>query len=109
MTCLNQETSQDSWNYLEAVENKSIFYTKEFTLNLWHGSKQDRLDKQIATALISFNSFLKLEHDPVAAIMASYKKVYNRFKYLNESTFFIINWLTAYLKSLFKRLMLGSC
>jgi len=46
--------------------NKSIFHTKDFTLNPWHGSKDDRLDRQnIGTVLISFNSYFKLEHEPM--------------------------------------------
>jgi len=45
---------------LKAMENKSIFHTKDVTLKLWHGSKQDGLDRQIATAFINFNSFLNL-------------------------------------------------
>jgi len=39
------------------MENKSLFHTKDVTLKLLHGYKQDRLVRQIATALISFNSF----------------------------------------------------
>ena len=47
------------------MENKSLFHTKDVTLKLLHGYKQDRLVRQIATALITFNSFFKLEHDPM--------------------------------------------
>jgi len=95
MTCLNQETSQDFLNYLKAMENKSIFHKKDVTLNPRHDSKQDRLDRQISTALISFNSFFKLEHDPMLQTCRSslglvINQVYNRFKHLTESTFFII-------------------
>jgi len=32
--------------YLKTMEHKSIFHTKDITLNSWHGSKQDRLDGQ---------------------------------------------------------------
>jgi len=36
---------------------------------------------------------------PAAAIAVSYiKQVYNGFKHLNESTFFITHWLTEYSK-----------
>jgi len=44
------------------LENKSIlFYQKDVTLHPWDGSKHDRLGRQNTTALISFNSFFKLE------------------------------------------------
>ena len=52
--------SVDSWNYLKAIENKSIFNKRDVTINPCHGSKHDRVD--IQKAIVVFISFFKLDH-----------------------------------------------
>jgi len=55
------------------MENKIMFNQKDVTLNPLglHGSKQNRLDRQIATVLISFSSFFKLENARVVITCGS--------------------------------------